>query len=121
MSVTEPMMWVQLAFVTPAGVSISVIFLPAPRGFFKPDRGGGGGGVPFAPEGGGGGGGGLFIPAQSADLMPLMHASPAAYNNAMHTCVLNLSISMYSNATSVNSHTPHACGQSAHVELCRCS
>ncbi len=52
-------------FVTPAGGSISVIFLPG--SFFKPDRGGGGGGVPLAPEGGGGGGGGRFMPEADDD------------------------------------------------------
>ena len=59
-------MQVMFTFVTPAGVSISVIFLPIPGGFFSPDRGGGGGGVPLTPDGGGGGGGGLFMPGKSS-------------------------------------------------------
>ena len=61
-------MRVMLTFVTPAGVSISVIFLPIPGGFLSPDMGGGGGGVPLTPDGGGGGGGGLFIPEKSSKL-----------------------------------------------------
>ena len=57
------MVWTTL--VTPAGGSISVIFLPVPGGFFIPDRGGAGGGVaPLAPDGGGGGGGGCFKPVE---------------------------------------------------------
>lgn len=60
-------------FVTPAGVSISVIFLPVPGGFFNPDNGGGGGGVPFGPEGGGGGGGGLFSPGSQQSSRKACH------------------------------------------------
>lgn len=93
----------QFTFVTPAGVSISVIFLPAPGGFFKPDRGGGGGGVPFAPEGGSGGGGGLFMPVQSADSVPLMHAVQTTHKRAMHRYMVKMPTSTYSSATSIQS------------------